>query len=97
MTVTTKSLRAFVISKPHQELELQQRSVAEPGANEVRVKVQACGICHGDILSRLGTFPHINYPVVPGHEIAGVIDALGADVHDWKVGQRVGVGWYGGH
>lgn len=97
MTVTTKSVRAFVVSKPHQPLELQQRSLPEPGGNEVRLKVQACGICHGDIISRLGTFPNINYPVVPGHEIAAVIDAVGADVHDWKVGQRVGVGWHGGH
>ncbi len=61
------------------------------------MKVQACGICHSDSFTKEGTFPGIQYPRVPGHEIAGVIDALGEEAGEWKVGQKVGIGWYGGH
>ena len=65
----------------------------EPEDGKVRIKVQACGICHGDSVTKLGLFPDIKYPRVPGHEIAGVIDEVGNDVAEWKIGQRVGVGW----
>src|SRR4029079_18070605 len=68
----------------------------EPGPRQVRIKVEACGICHSDVFAATGTFPGIHYPAVPGHEVAGRIDAVGRDVTTWKVGQRVGVGWFGG-
>jgi D-arabinose 1-dehydrogenase-like Zn-dependent alcohol dehydrogenase len=74
-----------------------ERKVPQPGANEVRIKVEACGICHSDALTKDGVLPGIQYPRVPGHEVAGIIDELGAGVTVWKKGQRVGVGWHGGH
>jgi D-arabinose 1-dehydrogenase-like Zn-dependent alcohol dehydrogenase len=77
--------------------ELNDERVPEPGSGYVRVKVQACGVCHSDSLTKEGAFPGIAYPRSPGHEIAGVIDALGPGTDPWKVGDRVGVGWYGGH
>ena len=90
-------MRAVQVARPNGPLELVERDLPEPGRGEVRVKVQACGICHSDSFVKEGTFPGITYPRVPGHEIAGVIDALGPDVIGWRVGQRVGVGWFGGH
>src|SRR5262245_61170595 len=77
-------------------IELVTREVPDPKANEVRVRVQACGICHSDVLTKEGLFP-ITYPRVPGHEVVGLVDAIGDGVTEWKVGQRVGLGWYGGH
>ena len=74
-----------------------ERDVPTPGAGEVLVKVAACGICHSDVLTKEGQWPGIQYPRVPGHEIAGTIAALGEGVKEWQVGQGVGVGWYGGH
>jgi len=74
-----------------------ERSIPQPGRGQVRIKVEACGICHSDALVKEGLWPGIQYPRVPGHEIAGRIDAVGADVTQWKAGQRVGVGWHGGH
>jgi D-arabinose 1-dehydrogenase-like Zn-dependent alcohol dehydrogenase len=85
------------ISKPGGDFELVERNIPEPGRNQVRIKVEACGICHSDALVKEGHWPGIQYPRVPGHEIAGRIDAVGADVSNWKPGQRVGVGWHGGH
>ncbi|MGH8269640.1 MAG: alcohol dehydrogenase [Steroidobacteraceae bacterium] len=79
------------------DFQLIERPTPAPGAGEVRIKVQACGICHSDVLTKEGQWPGIQYPRVPGHEVAGVIDALGAGVSAWKEGQRVGVGWHGGH
>ena len=73
-----------------------ERKIPEPEDGKVRIKVQACGICHGDSVTKLGLFPDIKYPRVPGHEIAGVIDEVGNDVAEWKIGQRVGVGWVAG-
>ena len=90
-------MRAVQVSHSNGPFELVERDLPEPGRSEVRVKVQACGICHSDSFVKEGTFPGITYPRVPGHEIAGVIDALGPDVSGWRVGQRVGVGWFGGH
>ena len=74
-----------------------ERPIPEPGANTVRIKVQACGICHSDSLTKEGTMPGLQYPRVPGHEVVGVIDAVGSGVARWKAGDRVGVGWHGGH
>jgi D-arabinose 1-dehydrogenase-like Zn-dependent alcohol dehydrogenase len=76
---------------------LVEREIPEPATRQVRVKVQACGLCHSDSLTKEGTLPGIRYPRVPGHEIAGIIDAVGSDVPNWKPGQRVGVGWLGGY
>jgi len=90
-------MRAMQVSRPGGPFELVEREIPQPGARQVRVQVQACGLCHSDSLTREGHWPGIVYPRVPGHEVAGVIDAVGADVPDWKVGQRVGVGWLGGY
>jgi len=78
-------------------LEMSIRDVPEPTAGQVRVRVQACGVCHSDSVTVDGVFPWIVYPRVPGHEIIGLVDAIGEGVPQWKVGQRVGIGWYGGH
>src|ERR1051326_8111100 len=90
-------MKAAQISKPGGDWELVEREIPEPGAGQVRVKVEACGICHSDMLVKEGQWPGIQYPRVPGHEIAGRIDALGDGVIEWKKGQRVGVGWHGGY
>ena len=90
-------MRAAQISKANGDWELVERDIPEPGIGQVRVKVEACGICHSDVLVKDGVWPGLQYPRVPGHEIAGRIDALGDSVTAWIVGQRVGVGWHGGH
>jgi D-arabinose 1-dehydrogenase-like Zn-dependent alcohol dehydrogenase len=84
------------VAGPGQKLELVERELREPGRGEVRVRVEACGVCHSDSITVEGHMP-MEYPRVPGHEIAGVIEALGEDTHPWEQGQRVGVGWFGGH
>jgi alcohol dehydrogenase/propanol-preferring alcohol dehydrogenase len=89
-------MKAVQVSKPGGDFELVERPIPEPGSEQVRIKVEACGVCHSDVLVKQG-WPGIQYPRVPGHEIAGRIDAIGPDVTLWKVGQRVGVGWHGGH
>jgi D-arabinose 1-dehydrogenase-like Zn-dependent alcohol dehydrogenase len=91
------TMKAVQIGKPHGDFELVERNVPEPARNQVRIKVEACGICHSDVLVKEGLWPGIQYPRIPGHEIAGRIDSVGADVTNWKPGQRVGVGWHGGH
>ncbi len=90
-------MKAVQVSKAGGNFELVERNIPEPGRSQVRIKVEACGICHSDALVKEGYWPGIQYPRVPGHEIAGRIDAVGADVSNWKPGQRVGVGWHGGH
>jgi alcohol dehydrogenase/propanol-preferring alcohol dehydrogenase len=90
-------MKVAQISKPGADWELVERDIPEPGADQVRVKVEACGICHSDVLVKEGLWPGLQYPRVPGHEVAGTIDALGHDVATWSKGQRVGVGWHGGH
>lgn len=90
-------MRAIQVSKPNGPFEIVEKEIPTPSFGTVRIKVQACGICHSDSLVKEGLFPHIQYPITPGHEIAGVIDAVGEGVIDWSVGQRVGVGWHGGH
>jgi D-arabinose 1-dehydrogenase-like Zn-dependent alcohol dehydrogenase len=89
--------RAIKVSGPGAPLELEMRDVSAPSRGQVRLRVQACGICHSDSIAKEGLFPGIPYPIVPGHEVVGLIDAVGEEVTAWKVGQRVGVGWYGGH
>jgi len=90
-------VKAVQVSKPGGNFEIVERPIPEPARGQVRIKVEACGICHSDALVKEGHWPGIQYPRVPGHEIAGRIDAVGADVTLWKRGQRVGVGWHGGH
>src|SRR3989441_8130324 len=89
-------MKAVQVSKAGGDFEVIEREIPEPGARQVRIRVQACGICHSDVITKEGLFPGISYPRVPGHEVAGVIDAVGTDVKDWKKGERVGVGWHGG-
>ena len=90
-------MRAVQIPHPEGPFELVEREIPEPGAGSVRIRVEACGICHSDSFAKEGLWPGIQYPRVPGHEVAGIIDALGPGVVGWKTGQRVGVGWHGGH
>jgi D-arabinose 1-dehydrogenase-like Zn-dependent alcohol dehydrogenase len=92
-----KNMRAVQVSRPGGPFELVERAIPQPGPREVRVKVQACGLCHADSLTKEGHFPGMTYPRVPGHEIAGVIDAVGSEVPGWKLGQHVGVGWLGSY
>jgi alcohol dehydrogenase/propanol-preferring alcohol dehydrogenase len=92
-----RKMKAVQVSEPGGPLQVVEKDVPEPGPGHVLIKVQACGICHSDSLTKEGQWPGLQYPRVPGHEIAGVIDAIGPDVEEWKVGQRVGVGWHGGH
>jgi D-arabinose 1-dehydrogenase-like Zn-dependent alcohol dehydrogenase len=91
------SMRAMQVSEPGGSLELVQREVPAPGPSEALVRVHACGICHSDSLAKDGGYPGGSHPIVPGHEIAGAIEALGTGVQGWEVGQRVGVGWFGGN
>jgi len=91
------TMKAAQISKPGAAFEIVEREIPEPEAGQVRIKVQACGICHSDVLVTEGVLPWIQYPRVPGHEVAGIIDEVGPGVTVWKTGQRVGVGWHGGH
>src|SRR5438309_1923423 len=90
-------MRSVQVARPKGAFELVEREIPEPRVGAVRIKVQACGICHSDMYTKEGLFPGIQYPRVPGHEIAGIVDAVGADVPGWTAGQRVGVGWHGGH
>jgi D-arabinose 1-dehydrogenase-like Zn-dependent alcohol dehydrogenase len=90
-------MKAAQIPKPGADFEIVEREIPKPAAGQVRVKVLACGVCHSDVFTKEGQWPGIQYPRVPGHEVVGVIDELGASVSEWKKGQRVGVGWHGGH
>jgi D-arabinose 1-dehydrogenase-like Zn-dependent alcohol dehydrogenase len=90
-------MRSIQVSKANGPFELVEKDIPEPAATQVRIKVQACGICHSDSLTKEGLFPGIQYPRVPGHEIAGVIDKVGKDITQWEPQQRVAVGWHGGH
>ena len=90
-------MKTMQIGKPGADFELVERVVPEPGAGEVRIKVEACGVCHSDVFVKEGVLPDIDYPRVPGHEVAGRIDKLGPGVTQWQEGARVGVGWHGGH
>jgi len=88
---------AAQVPKAGGDFEIVEREIPTPQAGQVRIKVQACGVCHSDVLTKDGSIPGIEYPRVPGHEVVGVIDELGPGVTGWNKGQRVGVGWHGGH
>jgi D-arabinose 1-dehydrogenase-like Zn-dependent alcohol dehydrogenase len=89
-------MRVAQVSSPGADFEIVEREIPKPAAGQVRIKVQVCGVCHSDVLTKEGLWPGIQYPRVPGHEVAGIIDEVGAGVSAWKKGQRVGVGWHGG-
>lgn len=90
-------MNAIQATVPGAAWELVEREIPTPQPRQVRVKVQACGICHSDMFVKEGHWPGLQFPRIPGHEIAGVIDAVGSGVTSWNRGQRVGVGWHGGH
>ncbi|MGB3630389.1 MAG: alcohol dehydrogenase catalytic domain-containing protein, partial [Terracidiphilus sp.] len=89
--------RAVQVSAAGGAFQFVEKQFPDPGPGHVRIRVQACGVCHSDAMTKLGLFPGIQYPRIPGHEVAGVLDAIGPDVPLYKVGQRVGFGWHGGH
>ncbi|GAB6860707.1 alcohol dehydrogenase [Haloplanus litoreus] len=91
------TMRAAVVPEAGADFEVVERTVPDPGPTEVRVAVDACGICHSDAFVKEGTFPGVSYPRVPGHEVVGHVDAVGEDVTAWSEGDRVGAGWHGGH
>jgi len=95
--VAVAPMKAAQIPKPGGDFQIVDREIPKPGPGEVRIKVQACGVCHSDLFTKEGAWPGIQYPRVPGHEVAGIVDEVGAGVSGWKEGQRGGVGWHGGH
>jgi D-arabinose 1-dehydrogenase-like Zn-dependent alcohol dehydrogenase len=95
-TAAVATMQVAQISKPGSGFQVVEREIPTPGAGHVRIKVQACGVCHSDVLTVEGAWPGIQYPRVPGHEVAGIIDEVGPGVSNWKKGQRAGVGWHGG-
>src|SRR5213080_148360 len=96
-TVAKAPMKAAQIPKAGADFEIVDREIPKPGVGHVRIKVQACGVCHSDVFTKEGAWPGIQYPRVPGHEVVGIIDEVGAGVSEWKTGQRAGVGWHGGH
>jgi D-arabinose 1-dehydrogenase-like Zn-dependent alcohol dehydrogenase len=90
-------MKAVQVPKPGADFEIVERELPQPGPRQVRIRVLACGVCHSDVITKEGGMPGIHYPRVPGHEVAGVIDELGAGVEGWQKGERIGVGWHGGH
>jgi len=90
-------MKVVQVPKAGADFEVVEREIPEPGPGHVRIRIQACGVCHSDVFTKEGLFPGISYPRVPGHEVAGLIDDVGAGVKGWKKGERVGVGWHGGH
>ena len=96
-TAAVATMKVAQITKPGEGFQIVEREISKPGAGQVRIKVQACGVCHSDVLTVEGAWPGIEYPRIPGHEVAGIIDEVGTGVTTWKKGQRVGVGWHGGH
>ena len=96
-TTAVGTMKVAQIAKPGAGFQIMDREIPQPGVGQVRIKVQACGVCHSDVFTVEGLWPGIEYPRIPGHEVAGVIDEVGGGVSEWKRGQRVGVGWHGGH
>jgi len=96
-SIAIATMNVAQVSKPGGDFEIVQREIPKPARGQVRIKVQACGICHSDVLTKDGGLPGIQYPRIPGHEVAGVIDELGEGVSEWEIGQYAGVGWHGGH
>jgi len=95
--VAIAPMKAAQIPKAGTDFQIVELEIPKPDAGHVRIKVQACGVCHSDMFTKEGAWPGIQYPRVPGHEVAGIIDELGEGVSEWKKGQRIGVGWHGGH
>lgn len=95
--VAVAPMKVALIPKAGADFQIVDREIPQPGPQQVRIKVQACGVCHSDMFTKEGWWPGIEYPRVPGHEVAGIVDEVGAGVSEWKKGQRVGVGWHGGH
>lgn len=95
--VAVAPMKAAQVPAPGADFQIVERELPQPSAGQVRIKVQACGVCHSDVLTKEGSWPGIEFPRVPGHEVVGVIDELGDGVSEWTKGQRVGVGWHGGH
>lgn len=96
-TVAVATMKSAQVPRPGAEFEIVERDIPAPGPGQVRIKVQACGVCHSDAFTKEGSWPGIQYPRIPGHEVVGRIDQPGAGVSAWIEGQRVGVGWHGGH
>jgi D-arabinose 1-dehydrogenase-like Zn-dependent alcohol dehydrogenase len=96
-TVAIATMKVAQVPRPGGDFQILEREIPEPAAGQVRIKVQACGVCHSDAFTKEGSWPGIQYPRIPGHEVAGIIDEVGDDVFGWTQGQRVGVGWHGGH
>jgi D-arabinose 1-dehydrogenase-like Zn-dependent alcohol dehydrogenase len=94
--IESAPMKVAQIRKAGGDFEVVDREIPKPGARQVRIKVQACGVCHSDSFTKEGQWPGIQYPRVPGHEVAGMVDETGPGVSEWKIGQRVGVGWHGG-
>jgi len=95
-TIAVGTMKVAAVPKAGADFDIVEREIPEPAPGSVRIKVQACGVCHSDALTKEGSWPGIQYPRVPGHEVAGIVDELGEGVSAWKEGQRVGVGWHGG-
>jgi D-arabinose 1-dehydrogenase-like Zn-dependent alcohol dehydrogenase len=95
--IAAAPMKAAQVPAPGADFQIVEREIPKPGAGQVRVRVQACGVCHSDVFTKEGSWPGIEYPRVPGHEVVGLIDELGVGVEGWAKGQRVGVGWHGGH
>ena len=95
--VAVELMKAAQVPGPRGGFQVVEREIPEPGPGQVRIRVRACGVCRSDVLTKEGSWPGIQYPRVPGHEMAGIVDEQGAGVSAWKKGQRVGVGWHGGH
>ena len=96
-TVAVATMKAAQIPGPGVDFQIVEREIRRPDSGEVRIRVQACGVCHSDVFTKEGWWPGIEYPRIPGHEVAGIIDEVGPAVSGWTMGQRVGVGWHGGH
>lgn len=96
-TAAVGTMKVAQIAKPGAGFQIIEREIPQPGFGQVRIKVQACGVCHSDVLTVDGLWPGIEFPRIPGHEVAGLIHEVGSGVSEWKKGQRVGVGWHGGH
>lgn len=94
--VTVATMKVAEVPQPGADFRVVERELPKPGAGQARIKVQACGVCHSDVLTKEGLWPGIQYPRVPGHEVVGIIDKVGTGVSAWNKGQRVGVGWHGG-
>src|SRR5580693_3527890 len=95
--IAVGTMKVAQVTNPGANFEIVEREIPEPRAGHVRIKVQACGVCHSDVFTKEGLWPGIQYPRVPGHEVVGIVDEVGAGISQWKKGQRVGVGWHGGH